>query len=210
MAIAPLASSQAGPKPNEEPKSQPEVEQTETGIELEAALPVAEPPAASDTTPRVKRKKHGAEEVPDGPGAVQRRRSRGGDGRPDAAAGGAHPEGLRDLRGQAGAAPGADRGRRGRAAEQRAEEPADAARRADGSHAGSAGGLSTWGWKRKGPVRGPQIFTVAAAYGAAFRIVLLQKNWTEERFPQIKDLVANVVRQIVLRFVTPLRPMLVE
>ncbi|WP_260735307.1 RelA/SpoT family protein [Tunturiibacter lichenicola] len=60
MAIAPPASSQAGPKPNEEPKSQPDVEQTETGIELEAALPVAEPPVASDTTPRVKRKKQEA------------------------------------------------------------------------------------------------------------------------------------------------------
>ena len=60
MAIAPPASSQAGPKPKEEPKSQPDVEQTETGIELEAALPVAEPPVASDTTPRVKRKKQEA------------------------------------------------------------------------------------------------------------------------------------------------------
>ncbi len=60
MAIAPPASSQAGPKPKDEPKSQPEVEQTDTGIELEAALPVAEPPVASETIPRVKRKKHGA------------------------------------------------------------------------------------------------------------------------------------------------------
>jgi guanosine-3',5'-bis(diphosphate) 3'-pyrophosphohydrolase len=59
MAIAPPASSQAGPqpKPHEEPKSQPDVEHTETGIELEAALPVAEPPVASEATPRVKRKK---------------------------------------------------------------------------------------------------------------------------------------------------------
>jgi GTP diphosphokinase / guanosine-3',5'-bis(diphosphate) 3'-diphosphatase len=63
MAIAPPASSQAGPKPKEEPKSQPDVEQTETGIELEAALPVAEPPVASDTIPRVKRKKQ--EAIPD-------------------------------------------------------------------------------------------------------------------------------------------------
>src|ERR1700734_3553110 len=62
MAIAPPASPQAGtqPEPHKEPKSQPEVEQTETGMELEAALPVAEPPVASDTTPRVKRKKQEA------------------------------------------------------------------------------------------------------------------------------------------------------
>ncbi len=62
MAIAPPASSQAGPqpKPHDEPKSQPDVEQTETGMELEAALPVAEPPVASDVTPRVKRKKQEA------------------------------------------------------------------------------------------------------------------------------------------------------
>jgi GTP diphosphokinase / guanosine-3',5'-bis(diphosphate) 3'-diphosphatase len=62
MAIAPPASSQAGtqPEPHKEPKSQPEVEQTETGMELEAALPVAEPPVASDATPRVKRKKQEA------------------------------------------------------------------------------------------------------------------------------------------------------
>src|ERR1700749_4003325 len=61
MAIAPPASSQAGPqpKPHKEPKSQPDVEHTETGIELEAALSVAEPPVASDVTPRVKGKKHG-------------------------------------------------------------------------------------------------------------------------------------------------------
>ncbi len=62
MAIAPPASPQAGtqPEPHKEPKSQPEVEQTETGMELEAALPVAEPPVASDATPRVKRKKQEA------------------------------------------------------------------------------------------------------------------------------------------------------
>src|SRR5271170_3855804 len=65
MAIAPPASSQAGtqPEPHKEPKNQPEVEQTETGMELEAALPVAEPPVASDATPRVKRKKQ--ETTPD-------------------------------------------------------------------------------------------------------------------------------------------------
>src|ERR1700677_803062 len=59
MAIAPPASSQAGPKPkpHEEPKSQPDVQHTETGIELEPALPVAEPPVASEAIPRVKRKK---------------------------------------------------------------------------------------------------------------------------------------------------------
>jgi guanosine-3',5'-bis(diphosphate) 3'-pyrophosphohydrolase len=64
MAIAPPASSQAGPqpKPHEEP-SQPDVEHTETGIELEAALPVAEPPVESDTTPRVKKKKSAAPET---------------------------------------------------------------------------------------------------------------------------------------------------
>src|ERR1700733_8444988 len=65
MAIAPPASSQAGPqpKPHEEPKSQPDVEHTETGIELEAALSVAEPPVASEATPRVKRKKQSV--IPD-------------------------------------------------------------------------------------------------------------------------------------------------
>ncbi|MBB5340968.1 RelA/SpoT family protein [Tunturiibacter gelidoferens] len=59
MAIAPPASSQAGPqpKPHDEPKSQPDVEHTDTGIELETALPVAEPPVGSDTTSRVKKKK---------------------------------------------------------------------------------------------------------------------------------------------------------
>jgi len=59
MAIAPPASTQAGPqpKPHKEPKSQPDVEHTDTGIELEAALPVAESPVASDAIPRVKRKK---------------------------------------------------------------------------------------------------------------------------------------------------------
>jgi len=59
MAIAPPAASQAGPqpKPHDEPKSQPDVEHTDTGIELEAALPVAEPSVASETTPRVKKKK---------------------------------------------------------------------------------------------------------------------------------------------------------
>ena len=62
MAIAPPASSQAGtqPEPHKEPKSQPDMEQTERGIELEAALPVAEPPVTSDATPRVKRKKQEA------------------------------------------------------------------------------------------------------------------------------------------------------
>ncbi|MBB5318792.1 RelA/SpoT family protein [Tunturibacter empetritectus] len=62
MAIAPPASSQAGPqtKPHDEPKSQPDVEHTDTGIELEAALPVAEPPVGSDTTSRVKKKKSAA------------------------------------------------------------------------------------------------------------------------------------------------------
>src|SRR5271168_75808 len=65
MVTANPASSQAGSQPGsqDEPKSQPDVEHTDTGVELEAALPVAELSAASDAAPRVKRKKQAV--IPD-------------------------------------------------------------------------------------------------------------------------------------------------
>src|SRR3984957_8918800 len=57
MATAHPASSRAGTQPesNKEPKSHPQ-NYPDTGIELEAALPVAAPPVASDATSRVKQK----------------------------------------------------------------------------------------------------------------------------------------------------------
>src|SRR5271167_828159 len=58
MAIAHPASSQAGPQPesHEKPNSPPE-KSSDTGMELEAALPVATPPEDPGTTSRGRRKK---------------------------------------------------------------------------------------------------------------------------------------------------------
>jgi guanosine-3',5'-bis(diphosphate) 3'-pyrophosphohydrolase len=66
MAIANPASSQAGPQPEprHEPKSKSGMEQTDTGIELEAAPPAGSSLAPSETRPRVKKKKQTTEEDP--------------------------------------------------------------------------------------------------------------------------------------------------
>jgi guanosine-3',5'-bis(diphosphate) 3'-pyrophosphohydrolase len=72
MAIAHPASSQAGSQPesHQEPKSQPEIESVNAGMELKEALPVADPPVAPGTLSRARRKKKDA--IPaDGPELAQ-------------------------------------------------------------------------------------------------------------------------------------------
>lgn len=66
MATAHPASSQVGPQPepHNAPKNPPDLQHTDTGIELETALPVAAATVPSDTIPRGKRKKAAAQSQP--------------------------------------------------------------------------------------------------------------------------------------------------